>query len=70
MWLVSLVALYPLVVCFQEWLTPRFKAWPLLARSAVFPLILLTLMTYVVMPNVTRVLRAWLYPTTQHRRRA
>jgi hypothetical protein len=62
MWLASLVALYPLVVCFQKWLAPHFKDWPLLARSAVFPLILLTLMTYVVMPNVTRLLKSWLYP--------
>jgi len=62
MWLVSLLALYPLVVVFQRWLAPEVKTWPLLARAAVFPLILLTLMTYLVMPQVTRLLRAWLYP--------
>jgi uncharacterized protein len=62
MWLASLLALYPLVVCFQKWFTPLVKTWPLLARAAVFPLILLTLMTYVVMPQVTRMLRVWLYP--------
>jgi uncharacterized protein len=62
MWLVSLLALYPLVLIFQQWLTPTFKNWPLPARAAVFPLILLTLMTYVVMPAVTRLVAAWLYP--------
>jgi uncharacterized protein len=61
MWLVSLLALYPLVVVFQRWLAPQLKTWPLLARAAVFPLILLTLMTYLVMPQVTRLLRTWLY---------
>jgi uncharacterized protein len=39
---------------------PRIKGWPLLVRSAVFPLILLTLMTFVVMPVVTRIVQAWL----------
>ena len=33
---------------------------PLLVRSALFPLVLLTLMTYVVMPMVTRFTRPWL----------
>ena len=62
MWLVSLLALYPLVVIFQQWLTPIFKNLPLAARAAVFPLILLTLMTYLVMPAATRLVAGWLYP--------
>ncbi len=61
MWLVSLLAIYPLVVVFQAWLVPEIKTWPLLVRSAIFPLILLTLMTYVVMPAVTRLFRRWLF---------
>jgi hypothetical protein len=43
-----------LVVCFQKWLRPQVKAWPLFARAAVLPWILLTLMTYVVMPHLRR----------------
>ena len=62
MWLVSLLAIYPLVVAFQAALVPKIKVWPLLVRSAVFPLILLTLMTFVVMPLVTRVVQPWLSP--------
>jgi uncharacterized protein len=61
MWLVSFVVLYPLVVCFQEWLAPVLKSWPLFLRSAIFPLVLLTTMTYGVMPVVTRMTRRWLY---------
>jgi hypothetical protein len=34
------LALYPLVVLFQRRLAPLVKTWPLLARAAVFPLIL------------------------------
>jgi antibiotic biosynthesis monooxygenase (ABM) superfamily enzyme len=34
-----------------------------LSRSAVLPLMLLSLMTYVVMPVVTRLLGRWLYPS-------
>jgi antibiotic biosynthesis monooxygenase (ABM) superfamily enzyme len=54
MWLVSLFAIYPLVVAFQALLVPSIKTWPLLLRSAILPLMLLTLMTFVVMPVVTR----------------
>ena len=60
MWLISLVAIYPFVVAFQASLVPVIKAWPLLVRSAVLPLTLLTLMTFIVMPAVTRVLQPWL----------
>jgi uncharacterized protein len=60
MWLVSLLAIYPLVVTFQATIVPTIKTWPLLVRSAVLPLTLLTLMTFVVMPVVTRVVQPWL----------
>jgi uncharacterized protein len=60
MWLVSLLAIYPLVVTFQVTIVPTIKTWPLLVRSAVLPLTLLTLMTFVVMPVVTRVVQPWL----------
>jgi antibiotic biosynthesis monooxygenase (ABM) superfamily enzyme len=62
MWLVSLVAVYPLVLSFQVLLVPRMAGLPLPLRALVFPLVLLTLMTFVVMPVVTRVLRRWLGP--------
>jgi antibiotic biosynthesis monooxygenase (ABM) superfamily enzyme len=63
MWLVSLVAVYPLVVLFQWALAPRMEGLPLPVKAAVFPLVLLSLMTYVVMPLVTRALRRWLRPS-------
>ena len=60
MWLVSLCAIYPLVVTFQATIVPTIKTWPLLVRSAVLPVTLLTLMTFVVMPVVTRLVQPWL----------
>jgi len=60
MWLVSLLAIYPLVVVFQATIVPTIRPWPLLVRSAVLPLTLLTLMTFVVMPVVTRFVQPWL----------
>jgi antibiotic biosynthesis monooxygenase (ABM) superfamily enzyme len=60
MWLVSLLAIYPFVVAFQVWLLPPIKTWPLLVRSAILPLTLLTLMTFVVMPVVTQIAQPWL----------
>ena len=62
MWLLSLVAVYPLVLAFQVLVVPRMARLPLPLRALVFPLVLLTLMTFVVMPMVTRALRRWLGP--------
>jgi len=62
MWLVSLVAVYPLVLAFQVLLVPRMTKLPLPLRALLFPLVLLTLMTFVVMPMVTRLLHRWLGP--------
>jgi antibiotic biosynthesis monooxygenase (ABM) superfamily enzyme len=62
MWLISLVAVYPLVLAFQAAAVPRMTGLPLPLRALMFPLVLLTLMTFVVMPAVTRVLHRWLGP--------
>jgi antibiotic biosynthesis monooxygenase (ABM) superfamily enzyme len=62
MWLVSFVAVYPFVVLFQWLIAPELEDWPLLLRSAVFPLVLLSIMTFLLMPFATRVAKRWLYP--------
>jgi uncharacterized protein len=36
--------------------------WPLVARLAVTTAVTVALMTWVVMPRVTRLLHRWLYP--------
>jgi uncharacterized protein len=65
LWLVSLLAGYPLVVLFQWLLGPLIEDWPLPLRAALFPLVLLTMMTYVVMPMATRLLRRLLRRTPE-----
>jgi uncharacterized protein len=67
MWLTSVLAIYPLVLAFLAWVNPHIKGWPLAVRAAVLPLVLLSLMTYLVMPNVTRLLRPWLAGRHQQR---
>ena len=62
MWLVSIVAVYPLVLAFQALVVPRMGGLPLPIKALAFPLVLLTLMTFAVMPVVTRLLRRWLAP--------
>jgi antibiotic biosynthesis monooxygenase (ABM) superfamily enzyme len=62
MWLVSMVAVYPLVLGFQALVVPRMAGLPLPLKALMFPLVLLTLMTFAVMPVVTRLLRRWLAP--------
>ncbi|MFH9011100.1 hypothetical protein ACH4C6_06950 [Streptomyces sp. NPDC017943] len=43
-------------------MTPSTAGWPLPLRAVVFPLVLLPVLTYLVMPGLSRVLRQWLYP--------
>jgi len=63
--LATLVGAYPLVVLMSALVLPRLASWPLLLRSMVLPVVLLGLMTYAVMPVVTKALRAWLYPASR-----
>src|ERR671910_2940051 len=62
MLLVTLMASYPLVVLYSAFVLPSLEGWPLLVRAAVLPIGLLSLMTYVIMPQLTRLLSGWLYP--------
>ena len=66
MLLASFVGAYPLVLLLSAFVLPRVEGWPLLARAALLPVVVLSLMTYVVMPQLTRLLRHWLYPPQQH----
>lgn len=66
MLLATFLGAYPLVVLLSAFVLPRVEGWPLLARAALLPVVVLSLMTYVVMPQLTRLLRRWLYPSQQH----
>ena len=62
MWLVTVAAIYPLILALFGLLAPRIASWPVPLRALVFPLVLVTLMTYAMMPAITRLLRRWLAP--------
>lgn len=58
--LVTFGVIYALVVALNVVVMPLVKEWPLLLRSAVFPAVIVPLLVYVIMPRVTRLLKAWL----------
>ena len=57
-----LVGLYPVSLLNAVFLAPRLGGLPLAWRVLVSAVVVVGLMTWVVMPTVTRLLRRWLYP--------
>ena len=59
---VTWLAVFPVVTVifslFGQWL----NLLPVLLRTLVFTLVMVTLMTYVIMPRMTRLFSFWLYP--------
>src|SRR3712207_1213389 len=60
--IVTWLAVFPVVAVifslFGQWL----NLLPTLVRTLVFTLVMITLMTYVIMPRMTRLFSFWLYP--------
>lgn len=59
--LVTLAAIVPLVLLMNLTVLPLLSDWPMLARTLVFSGTLTALMTWVVMPRITRIFRRFLY---------
>ena len=59
--LVALLAIIPLVLAMNVVVLPHVADWPLLARTLLFSGTLTALMTWVVMPRLTRLFRHFLY---------
>ncbi|MGV9889383.1 antibiotic biosynthesis monooxygenase [Streptomyces sp. NPDC003395] len=59
--LTTFLGAYPFTLLIQWLVTPRAASWPLPLRAAVFPVVLLPVLTYLVMPLLSRVMRLWLY---------
>jgi uncharacterized protein len=59
--LVTLGAIVPLVLLMNLTVLPLLSGWPLVARTLVFSGTLTGLMTWVVMPRMTRLFRRFLY---------
>ncbi|MDP9455930.1 MAG: antibiotic biosynthesis monooxygenase [Actinomycetota bacterium] len=59
---VTWLAVFPLITTIFLVLGPVLNQLPLLLRSLVLTVIMVLLMTYVVMPRMTRLFSFWLYP--------
>ena len=60
--LVTWITIFPLITLVVVILNPLLSGLPLVLRLAITTAVTVPLMTWVVMPRVTRLLRGWLYP--------
>lgn len=60
--LLTVVALYPLNLLLNLLLAPHLTGWPLAGRLLLLAVLVVGLMTYAVMPWVTRIFAGWLRP--------
>jgi uncharacterized protein len=65
MLVVSFLAIFPLINLLNWVLEPLLKSLPLFLRSSIVILVMLSLMTYVVMPWMTKLFSKWLYPNSK-----
>ncbi|GGX72771.1 antibiotic biosynthesis monooxygenase [Streptomyces minutiscleroticus] len=59
--LTTFLGVYPMALLVQWLVAPVTAAWPLPLRAATFPLVLVPVLTYLIMPGLSRLLRQWLY---------
>ena len=58
----TMIGIYPIGLVYQAYLVGYFRDIPLLLRPVALSLILTPVLTYVIMPQLTKLLRSWLYP--------
>jgi hypothetical protein len=58
----TLLGVYPTSLFLSATLGEALRAWPLAARSLLMAACMVALLTWVVMPVVTRLLHGWLHP--------
>jgi antibiotic biosynthesis monooxygenase (ABM) superfamily enzyme len=51
---------YPVITAILGLLGPTMVGWPLAVRTLVVSVLMVALLTWVVMPSLTRLLRGWL----------
>ena len=62
--LVTLLAVYPASLLLGVTVGRWIKGWPILASSLIIGASMVILLTWVLMPQLTRFLKSWLYPKT------
>ncbi|MFB4314246.1 antibiotic biosynthesis monooxygenase [Actinomadura sp. 21ATH] len=60
--IVTFCAVYPMSLLIQLVVVPPTRPWPVALKAVTFPLLLVPVLTYVLMPLLSRALRRWLYP--------
>ena len=60
--IITWLAVFPLATAIFALTHPLIGGLPTVIRTLVFTIIMVTLMTYVVMPRMTRLFSFWLYP--------
>jgi uncharacterized protein len=59
---ITWLAIYPLISIINILFAPILNPLPLLLRTLLLTVVLVSLMTYVVMPQMTKLFTKWLYP--------
>jgi antibiotic biosynthesis monooxygenase (ABM) superfamily enzyme len=59
---VTWIAVFPLATVLFRLLNPLLGGSPIVLRTLVFTMVMVSLMIYVVMPRMTRLFSFWLYP--------
>ena len=62
---VTWLAVFPAVSVIFYLFGPWLNLLPTLLRTLVFTLVMVTLMTYLIMPRMTRLFSFWLYPNRE-----
>jgi antibiotic biosynthesis monooxygenase (ABM) superfamily enzyme len=62
--LVTLVAVYPLSLALSITVGNWISGWPRLLNSLLFNALIVSGLTWVLMPQLTQLFKAWLYPNT------
>lgn len=65
--LITWLAIYPIISIINILFAPILNPLPLLLRTFLLTVVLVSLMTYVVMPQMTKLFTKWLYPKRKSR---
>lgn len=65
--IITWLAIYPLISIINILFAPILNPLPLLLRTLLLTVVLVSLMTYVVMPQMTKLFTKWLYPKRKSR---
>ncbi len=63
----TLIGVFPTSLFLGATVGPLTRGWPFPTGTLVFSVLMVALLTWVVMPQVTRILHHWLHPETHHK---